>query len=291
MMSLHAALGAAQRSHVAIGHFNFSDLVTLRAVATVARELAVPVMVGVSEGERAFLGVRSAAAAVRVLRDELGVSLYLNADHTRSLAHAEDAARSGFNEIIFDRSELPLDDNARETRRAVEVVKSIDPSILVEGEIGHIGTDSEILREVPQGVGVLSTPEEARQFVRATGVDVLAPAVGNMHGLLASMVKGQARKRLDIARIAQIKAAAGTLLTLHGGSGTDDEDLRKAIEAGIDIVHINTEIRVAWRRGLEAALASRPDEVAPYKILPGPFEAVREVVRERLRLFSEARAG
>ena len=102
------------------------------------------------------------------------------------------------------------------------------------------------------------------------------------------MVQGQARKRLDIERIAQIKSAVQIPLTLHGGSETADEDLRKAIGAGINIVHINTELRVAWRRGLEEGLSKEPDEVVPYKILPFAVEAVEQVARSRLALFTAA---
>ena len=108
-----------------------------------------------------------------------------------------------------------------------------------------------------------------------------------MHGMLKSMVQGQTRKRLDIQRIAQIKNAAQVPLTLHGGSGTDDEDLRKAIAAGINIIHINTELRVAWRRGLEEGLST--NEVVPYKILPFAVESVKEVARSRLKLFNAGR--
>ena len=134
MNTLREVLDAAERAHVAVVHFNFSDLVTLKAVATSAHELRVPVMVGVSEGERAFLGVRQAAAAVRSFREELGLPIFLNADHTHSLKNAEDAAPAGFDEIIFDRSELPIEKNANETRRAVEAIKSINPSILMQQE-------------------------------------------------------------------------------------------------------------------------------------------------------------
>jgi fructose-bisphosphate aldolase, class II len=141
-------------------------------------------------------------------------------------------------------------------------------------------------RRVSRG---LTSPAEAKQFVEATGVDILAPAVGNMHGMLKSMVQGQTRKRLDIQRIAQIKNAAQVPLTLHGGSGTDDEDLRKAIAAGINIIHINTELRVAWRRGLEEGLSKQPNEVVPYKILPFAVESVKEVARSRLKLFNADR--
>jgi fructose-bisphosphate aldolase, class II len=107
-----------------------------------------------------------------------------------------------------------------------------------------------------------------------------------MHGLLRSMVRGETEKRLDIQRIREIKQATGRLMTLHGGSGTNDEDFQQAIKAGMTIVHVNTELRLAWRRGLESALAKAPDEVTPYKILPGALEAIKEVVRARLQLFN-----
>jgi len=107
-----------------------------------------------------------------------------------------------------------------------------------------------------------------------------------MHGLLQSMIQGQTEKRLDIQRIAEIKAAAGIFMTLHGGSGTHDEDFQQAIKAGMTIVHVNTELRLARRRGLEHALQVHPGEIAPYKILPAVVGAVSEVVENRLRLFN-----
>jgi fructose-bisphosphate aldolase, class II len=243
-------------------------------------------MVGVSEGERDFVSVRQAAALVRSVREEYGQPIFLNADHTHSIAKAEEAAKAGFDEIIFDGSGLPFEENIAQTRRAVEAIKSINPAILVEGEIGWIGASSEILEKAPEGVGVLTTPEEAKQFIDASRIDVLAPAVGNMHGLLQSMVHGETEKRLDIQRIAQIKAAAGIFMTLHGGSGTRDEDFQQAIKAGMTIVHVNTELRLAWRRGVESVLQAHPGEVAPYKLLSEVVGAVGEVVKKRLRLFN-----
>ena len=286
MKTLRDVLQDANRAHVALGHFNISDLVALQAIVAAARELNLPALVGVSEGERAFMGVRQVSALVKSIRDETGHPIFLNADHTHSLAKAEEAALAGFDEIIFDASALPFEENVNQTRKAVEAIKSISPSTLVEGEIGYIGTSSAILDKTPEGLSPLTTPAEAKQFIEATGADVLAPAVGNMHGLLKSMVRGEAEKRLDIERIAEIKQASGVFMTLHGGSGTNDGDFKKAIKAGITIVHISTELRLAWRRGLEAALAKEPDEVAPYKILPGAFRAVKDVVHARLQLFN-----
>src|ERR1700730_221220 len=289
MRQLRELLQEAQQNGQAIGHFNISDLVLLKAVFAAARQLNVPVLVGLSEGEREFVGTRQIAAFVRSLREEFGFPIFLNADHTHSLAKGLEAARAGFDSIVFDLSALPFEENVRQTKQAVEALKAIHPAMLVEGEIGDIGTGSEIHDSSPDLSKGLSTPEEAKQFVESTGVDILAPAVGNMNGMLRSMVKGETKKRLDIERIAGIKRAAGVFLTLHGGSGTDDEDLRKAIAAGINIVHINTELRVAWRRGLEDGLAKHPDEVVPYKILPPVVEAVKQVALSRLRLFNADR--
>jgi len=286
MKTLREFLQQAERDKVAIGHFNFSDLVAFNAIVAAAQDLKLPVMVGVSEGEREFTGVPQAAALVKSVRDAYDFPIFLNADHTHSLAKAEEAAKAGFDEVIFDGSSLSFEENVAQTKKAVEALKSINPGILVEGEIGWIGASSTVMDKVPEGVGTLTTPEEARQFVAATKVDVLAPAVGNMHGLLQSMVSGEVQKRLNIERIAEIKAACGIFMTLHGGSGTNDDDFKRAIKAGMTIVHVNTELRLAWRRGIEAGLAAKPNEFSPYKILPVAVEAVEKVVSSRLKLFS-----
>jgi fructose-bisphosphate aldolase class II len=287
MHRLRNLLEEAQSNAVAVGHFNISDWTLLKAVFASAQELKVPVIVGASEGERAFLGVAQIAALVRSLREEQGVPIFLNADHTHSLDSAIASAKAGFDSIVYDLSALPFEENVKQTRLAVEALKSINPEVLVEGEIGDIGIGSEIHESAPDRSKYLTTPQEAKQYVENTGVDILAPAVGNMHGMLQTMVEGSARKRLDLARIGEIKHASRSLLTLHGGSGTDDDDLRGAIAAGINIIHINTELRVAWRRGLEAAFNQKPREIVPYKLLPVAEESIKQVVQARLRLFNQ----
>ena len=285
MRSLREVLADAERRGVAVGHFNVAELAALKAIVASGAALGVPVLIGVSEGERDFIGVREIAALIRAIRDEHPHQVFLNGDHTHSLARAEEAARAGFDQIIFDASAEPFEVNVAQTKRAVEAIRSINSSIVVEGEIGYIGAASEILSEAPKEMGTLTTPAEAKAFVDATGIDVLAPAVGNMHGLLASMVHGQTHKRLDIERIKAIKESTGIFMTLHGGSGTSDADFASAIKAGMTIVHVNTELRIAWRRGIETGLAQHPDEVAPCKLVPAAVDAVRAVVSARLRLF------
>jgi fructose-bisphosphate aldolase, class II len=289
MVTLHEVLKHADTEGVAIGHFNVSDWVTLKAVFESASDQNVPVIVGVSESERQFLGVRQIAAMVTSLREEYDFPIFLNADHSHSLASAMEAAKAGFDSIVFDASALPLEENIRRTRTAVDTIKAIRPEILVEGEIGDIGSGSEIhdtARDLRTG---LTTSVEARQFVEETKIDILAPAVGNMHGMLMRMVTGDTKKRLDIERIRTIKEQTRVFMTLHGASGTDDGDLRSAITAGITVVHINTEVRIAWRHGLDSALSTQPNEIVPYKILPQVIDSVKERVAARLALFSSGR--
>ena len=291
MDTLRSVLTRLEAEGSALGHFNVSDLVLLKAVLASAVQVGVPVLVGASEGERDFFGVGQLAALVKSLREEFDVPMFLNADHTHSLAKAVEAAKAGFDEIVIDFSGLPFDQNVSKTKEAVEAIKAINPTILAEGEIGDIGTGSEIHETAPSEFKRLTTAEEASQFVNSTGIDVLAPAVGNRHGMVESMVQGETKKRLDIERIADIKKATRIFLTLHGGSGTKDDDFRSAITAGMNIIHISTELRVAWRRSLEGSLAARPNEVVPYKLLHPVVNSVAEVVGSRLRLFNEKRGG
>lgn len=286
MKSLLEYLHEAQEKKVAVGHFNISDIAALKAIFESARELELPILIGVSEGEREFVGVSQAAALVSSLRHEYNYPIFLNADHTHSIEKVKEAAIAGFDQIIFDGSNLPLDENIKKTKEAVQLAKSINPNIIIEGEIGFIGTSSEVMDKVPEGLE-LTKPEDAKRYIQETAVEVLAPAVGNMHGLLKSMVSGDVKKRLQIELIKQIKeATGGALMTLHGGSGTKDEDFVAAIKAGMNIVHVNTEIRIAWRKGIERALAENPEEVAPYKLLPFSVTQVAEVVKNRLQLFN-----
>jgi fructose-bisphosphate aldolase, class II len=286
MISLLTALQQADARKTAIGHFNVSDLVTLYGVVEAAREQEVPVVVGASESERRFIGVPQLVAVVRSLRETEGAPLFLNADHTHTLSGALEAAKAGFDWVVCDFSSLPFEENVRRTKEAVLALKGLRSDILVEGEIGDIGTGSQIHESAPDIRRTLTTPDEARQFVEETGIDTLAPAVGTMHGVLRSMLKTDAKKRLDVPRIEAIKKMTGMFMTLHGASDTDDGDLRAAIAAGITVIHINTEVRLTWRRGIEASFAKQVDEIAPYTLLAPVIDAVKRTVGARLALFS-----
>ncbi|MDQ5893298.1 MAG: hypothetical protein QG640_310 [Patescibacteria group bacterium] len=281
MKTLKQYAEEAQKKGIAVGHFNISNSEGFWAVVNGAKELNVPVIIGASEGERDFIGVRQIAAMVKSYRESTGQPVFLNADHTYSFERVKEAVDAGYDAVIFDGTELSFEDNVATTKKCVEYARSVNPDILVEAEIGFIGKSSKLLDAVPEGVGRLTSVEEAKSFVEATGVDMLAPAVGNVHG----MVKG-GEPALQTERIEEIKNAVNMPLVLHGASGNSVDDIRKAMKAGISIIHINTELRVAFRSGLMKSLQENPDEIAPYKYLKGARNAMQKVVEEKLRLFN-----
>lgn len=285
MKTLQQHLIEAEDRGYAIGHVNFSTLEMLRGIVEAARHVDVPIVLGLSEGEREFVGVHTARAIVDSLQKEYDHPIFLNADHCHSLDSFKEVVDAGYDMAIIDRADEDLEENIRISRQAVEYAELHHPQMLVEGEVGYIGQSSKLLDEIPEdavvdGVGLV-TPEIAEKYVRETGVDLFAPAVGNIHGML----KGSSNPRLDIERIKAIKRKVHVPLVLHGGSGVSDEDFVSAIEAGIDMVHVSTEIRVTYREALDTSLEMNKDELAPYRYMKPSYDAVLKKVEERLRLF------
>lgn len=287
MKTLREYVHDADATGVAIGHFNISSLDALWGIFNAAKKLDVPVIIGVSEGEEDFVGIDQAAALVKAFRQEFDYPIFLNADHHYSFERVKASIDAGFDAVIIDAATLPLEENIELTKKCVAYAREIglvtNRDILVEAELGFIGKSSKILDEVPEGVSesTMTTPEDAKAFVDATGIDMLAPSIGNIHG----MVKG-GNPRLHPERVKAIRDATGIPLVLHGGSGTMNEDFTACIKNGIDIVHINTEIRVAYRDALKKSFTDNPDEVAPYKFLKPGVEAVQAVVEARLKIFN-----
>ena len=275
----------AESKGTAIGHFNISTLDQLWGIYGAAKNLDLPIVIGLSEGEGEFVGMKQAALLVKDLRESNDYPIYVNADHSYSVERLKEAVEAGFDMVIFDGAKLSHEENTAKTKEAVGVAKAINPDVLVEAEVGYIGSSSKMLDELPEGatVGADAMPsgEEVKKFVEETGVDLISPAVGNIHGML----KKGANPQLHIDKIKEIREAAGVPLVLHGGSGVTDENFKEAIAAGISMIHINTEIRKAWADAVRKFLDANPDEVAPYKILKPAMEATVAKVEERLKLF------
>jgi len=284
--TLREYIKEAHEEGKAIGHFNVANSEGLTAVFNAARELNVPVIVGASEGERDFVGIPQIVAMVKALRDTYDFPIFLNADHTYSVERVKEAIDAGFDAVIYDGVTLPLEENIKNTKECVDYARASGRDVLVESELGFIGKSSKVLDELPEGAQVtedlMTSPEEAVRFVEETGVDLLAPAIGNVHGML----KKGLNPRLNSNLVKEISEKTGVGLVLHGGSGSHSEDFMNVIKNGVDIVHISTELRVAFRKGLEEAMSANPEEVAPYRYMNGGVEAMQKAVVEKLKLFN-----
>jgi fructose-bisphosphate aldolase, class II len=286
-MKLIDAIKEAEDRKVAIGHFNISDTEMLKGIFNAAQKLKLPVIIGTSEGERDFIGIDQAVALIKSLREEHDYPVFLNADHTYSFEKAKEAIDAGYDMIVFDGAKMSFEENLATTKKVVEYAKSVNPDIVVEGELGYIGKSSKLLDAIPAGAQItdehLTTAENLKKFVEETGVDLVAPAVGNLHGML----KNAQNPAINIERVKELRQAGGVPMVLHGGSGISDEDFVKAIDAGMAVVHISTEVRVAYENGIKIGLQENPDEMAPYKYMKDAVHNVEKVVEKRLKLFNK----
>ncbi|MDP6388083.1 MAG: ketose-bisphosphate aldolase [Candidatus Pacebacteria bacterium] len=287
MKSLRETIEEAESERRALGHFNISDTEMLKGIFSAAQKLKLPVIIGTSEGERDFIGIRQAVALVKSLREEYDYPIFINADHTYSLERVKEAVDAGYDMVVFDGAKLTFEENLKITKESVEYAKSVNPNILIEGELGYIGKSSKLLDKIPEGAEItdehLTKPEDLEKFVKESGVQLIAPAVGNLHGML----KGASNPALNIARIKELKNVSNVPMVLHGGSGISDEEFSSAIDSGISVVHISTEIRVAYRSGVKISLQENPDEIAPYKYMKEAVLHVEKVAEKRLKLFSK----
>lgn len=281
MKTLREWISDAEARGIAIGHFNISDSEGFKAVIEAATELAVPVIVGVSEGERSFIGVEEIAALVKVQRAK-GLPVFLNADHTYSVQKAKQAIDAGFDAVIIDGAAKSFEEDVAMTKEVVDYARAKNPEIIVEGELGFIGEGSKMRDEIPEGISeeTQTKPEDASKFVLATGIDLLAPSVGNIHGLIKA-----GEPDLNIERIKAIRQAVSVPLVLHGASGNSDQDIIASIDAGVRIVHINTEIRLAYKKGIEEGI--KGDEASPYKFMNQGVEFMKKVLIAKLKLFNK----
>ena len=283
MKDLKYYLEKAQKEKFAIPQFNFSDYSQLKVIAELSAKLQAPVIIGTSEGESQFFGLEEAVALRDVLRKKLNAPIFLNLDHGKSLEYLKQAADAGYDMIHFDGSKLPLEENIKISKEVVKYGRK--KRIIVEGEIGRLGTDASRLYTEKFEIKEenLTKPEEAVRYLKETGVNLLTVSIGNFHGIDAS---GQdPNLRLDLLKKIQEAVGDNVGLVLHGGSGVPAGDIRQSIQLGIVKININTESRVAYSGALRKFLTENPQEVVPYKFLVSAKEAMAKVVQEKINLF------
>jgi len=287
MKTLKKYILEAQENKKAIPHFNVSNSDMLMSVFAAAQEVSerlgekIPIIIGVSEGERDEFGTTQAVNYVKSLKDQYDYPLFINADHTFSVERTCEAIDLDFDMVIYDGNKVSQEENVDNTKKVVDYRNALNSECLVEAEFGNIGLGSGLKDELPEGISEesMTDPEAARIFVEKTGVDLIAPAVGNVHGMVKS-----GNPALNPERVTSVLESTNVPLVLHGGSGSADEDFVKVIKAGISVIHISTELRVAYRTGLEEML-SENNEVAPYKYNQKAKAAVQAKAAERIRLF------
>ena len=275
----------AEEKAVAIGHFNFSNLEGFHAIYRAAKKLNLPVIVALSEGEEKFVGLAEGAALVKTLRERDNYPIFLNADHHHSFESVKNCIDAGFDMVIIDGAALSFEENVKITKQCVDYARSVTKNtgrdILVEAELGYIGVGSDIKETIPEGAGILTTPEDAKKFIDMTGIDMFAPSVGSIHGLIKT-----GKPHIDADLVKQIKTITGLPLVLHGGSGLRDIDFTNAIKAGISVVHINSEIRLAYEEAVGEFIKNNKEEINPSKILQPAIDAMEKIVENRLKLFN-----
>jgi fructose-bisphosphate aldolase class II len=270
----------------AVGAFNVDNLETLRAVCRAARATGGPVLIELSQPEVEVFGLENARDVLDNEIDALGIEAYLNLDHAPSGSAAMSAIDAGFEFVHLDL--FQSDRHARDeaviaaTREVVEYARRT--GAVVEGEPRYLtGTSTLHHGRVDPGAVApsLSTPEEARAFVEATGIDTLAVGIGNVHGHFA------APKVLDLELLARVRAAVdpNVNISLHGGSGTRDGVYRAIARGGVSKININSDIRVAYRTGLERQFARYPGQYATAKLIGPVIDAVQRVVEGKIHAF------
>jgi fructose-bisphosphate aldolase class II len=292
----------ANAQKYAIGQFNVNNLEFVQAALEAASELNSPIILAASTSAIKYAGLDYLVNIVRTGAAKIKPPVALHLDHGAAVEDAEKCINAGFTSVMIDASHHPFEENIRITK---EVVKMAHPkNIAVEAELGRLGGIEDNI-SVSEKEAILTDPKQAEQFVKESGCDALAVAVGTSHG--AYKFKGEAKLAFD--RIDEIKKRVGIPLVLHGASGVGqdlldkaqkygarlpgakgvpDEAYKKAIALGINKINIDTDLRLAWVGAVREVLALKPEEFDPRKVLGPAREAVKKVILGKMQLFGSA---
>lgn len=280
-------MARSRAEHFAVGAFNLDNQETLKAVVRAARSKNAPVLVEVSQGEVEALGHENVRDMVDNYKAEYNVEIYINLDHSPSVEAAIVGIEAGFEFIHIDISQANHNATEEEiieaTKRVVACARLTDA--LVESEPHYFGGSSNLHKEAIDYEEIkktFSSPEGAKRFVEATGIDTFAVAIGNLHG------QYPVEKRLDLELLQQIRDAITCNISLHGGSGTPGHYFEQAAKIGVSKININSDMRVAYRNTLERVLRENPTEYAVVKLMDEVIKAVQKVVESKIDMFGSA---
>ncbi|AEF18211.1 MULTISPECIES: class II fructose-1,6-bisphosphate aldolase [Thermoanaerobacterium] len=275
-------LKKANEEGYAVGAFNTSNLEITQAIVEAAEEMKSPAIIQVSEGGLKYAGIETISAIVRTLAAKASVPIALHLDHGTDFNNVMKCLRNGWTSVMMDASKLPLEKNIEVTKNVVTIAHGMGVS--VEAEIGKIGGTEDNVT-VDEREASMTDPDEAYRFAKETGVDYLAISIGTAHG----PYKGE--PKLDFDRLVKIKEMLKMPIVLHGASGVPEADIRKAVSLGVNKINIDTDIRQAFAARLRELLKNDEEVYDPRKILGPCKEAMKEVVKNKMRMFgSEGRA-
>jgi len=291
----------AMREAYAVGAFNISNLESLLAVAEAAIQEKSPVIVAVTPSSIKYAGLAYIEKIVKTAAESAPVPMSLHLDHGKDVETVSKCIEAGFTSVMIDGSHLKFEENVALTKRVVDLAHP--KGVSVEAELGRLAGVEE--STVEEREAVLTDPKAAREFVERTGVDALAVAIGTSHG--AYKFKGE--PKLDFERLRLIREKVSIPLVLHGASsvpawiiekavkygaelsgakGIPEEHIRKAISFGIAKINIDTDLRLAFTATIREFLVNSPKEFDPRKILGSAKEAMKEVVKSKMRLFGSS---
>lgn len=248
----------------ALLHYNVSTFEQIKAGILAVKETNIPLIFGVSEGERDYLGEELVKEIIDFYKKDLPV--FLNADHSKNFERVKKTIDLNYDTVLFDGSEYSFEENVRITKELINYRG--EKNILIEGEIGYLPGKSEIQKDVEVKKEFFTEPEESLKFVTETKVDLLAVSIGNFHGLT------DIEPVLDFERGKKIHQLTKVPLVLHGGSGISIENLKRAIVSGFKIIHLNTEFRKIWKEKLTEEF--KKETVTPYKILEPVVKSIAD---------------
>ena len=269
-------LKRAKENKYAIPHFNINNLEWTRFILEECEENNSPVILGVSEGAIKYMGgYQVVSDMVRDLVTSLNIKIpvVIHLDHGSSVESCKKAIDAGFTSVMIDASKYSLEENINMTKEVVCYAKN--KKVTVEAEIGHIGGEEDGIADELAYAKV----EDAIELSK-TEIDTIAPALGSVHGIY------KCEPKLDFARMEEICKLTNLPMVLHGGSGIDDEKIKKAIKSGIAKININTELQQAWSIGIRKFLEENKNIYDPRKIIKSGEEAMKKAIKEKIILLN-----
>lgn len=279
LVSGREVLEHAHKNGYAVGAFNVNNMEIVQAIVEAAEETKSPVILQASQGGLKYAGVEYIAKMAQVAANNAKVPVVIHLDHGTDFVQIMQCIRHGFTSVMIDGSKHQLEENIAITKKIVELAHAVGVS--VEAELGKIGgTEDDIT--VEEREATFTDVNEADRFVKETGVDSLAIAIGTAHG----PYKGE--PKLDFERLKAIKERLNMPLVLHGSSGVPEESIKKAVSLGINKINIDTDLRMAFSNAVREVVLNNPSEYDPRKLLGPAREAMKKVIIEKMLMFGSA---